>query len=132
MRAARILIIEDDPPSRELAAYLLDCAGFRTLLASDGAQGLQIAVEEGPDLVICDLQLPRLSGYEVARRLRRDSKWRRVSLIAVSAFSMPGDMEKALEAGFDAYIPKPITPQSFAREIATFLAPGLRANSAPD
>ncbi len=119
---ARILIIEDDPASLELARYLLVAAGHAALVASDGGAGLELAVSARPDLVICDLQMPVLDGFEVARRLRADAAWRRVPLVAVSAFSMPGDREAALEAGFDAYYSKPIVPEAFVGDVERLLA----------
>jgi CheY-like chemotaxis protein len=123
---ARILIIEDDPASLELVKYLLDAAGYATLTATDGGAGLALALSTQPDLVICDLQMPIMTGYEVVERLRDGSTWRRVPLVAVSAFSMPGDREAALTAGFDAYQSKPIVPETFVRDIESLLPPALR------
>ena len=131
MAAARILIIEDDPASLELAEYLLDTAGYATLTATDGAAGLALALSTQPDLVICDLQMPVMTGYEVVRRLQGGPTWRRVPLVAVSAFSMPGDRETALAAGFDAYLSKPIVPESFVQEIESLLPPAARVGGTP-
>lgn len=127
---ARILIIEDDPASLELAQYLLDTAGYATLAAIDGGAGLALALSARPDLVICDLQMPVMTGYEVVRRLRDGTTWRRVPLVAVSAFSMPGDRETALAAGFDAYYSKPIVPETFVQDIERLLPPEARAAGA--
>ncbi len=124
---ARILIIEDDPASLELAKYLLEQAGYATLTAADGGEGLALALSEHPDLVICDLQMPVMTGYEVVQRLHEGPTWRRVPLIAVSAFSMPGDRETALAAGFDAYHSKPIVPETFVRDIESLLSSAARA-----
>jgi two-component system, cell cycle response regulator DivK len=124
---ARILIVEDDPSSLELTAYLLDSAGYSTLLAREGGTGLRLALEASPDVIVCDLQMPVLNGYELVGRLKEDPGWRRVPVVAVSAFSMPGDREKALAAGFDGYLTKPITPETFVQEIAAFLPRHLRA-----
>jgi two-component system, cell cycle response regulator DivK len=118
---ARILIIEDDPASLELARYLLAAAGHATLVASDGGAGMELALSARPDLVICDLQMPVLNGFDVARRLREDPSWHRVPLVAVSAFSMPGDREAALAAGFDAYYSKPIVPEAFVGDVERLL-----------
>jgi two-component system cell cycle response regulator DivK len=125
--ATRILIADDDEICAELTAFLLECAGYDALFAGDGGACLRIALQASPDLIICDLQMPVLSGYEVARCLHEERTWHRVPLVAVSAFSMPGDREKAFEAGFDGYLSKPITPETFVREIAAFLPPQLRA-----
>lgn len=128
---ARILLVEDDEASRELATFLLEHAGYRVSIAHDGAQGVQIALDERPDLVISDLQMPRVNGFELARRLLDDPQWRRVPLVAVSAFSMRGDRETALAAGFDGYLAKPITPETFVQEIAAFLPPAQHAAPPP-
>jgi two-component system cell cycle response regulator DivK len=123
---ARILIIEDDASSRDLVRYLLVTAGYATLDVDDGGIGLKMALEANPDLVICDLQMPVMNGYEVARRLRERPDWRHKPLIAVTAFSMAGDRETALAAGFDEHITKPIVPETFVEQIEAFLAAELR------
>lgn len=123
---ARILIMEDDSASRELVRYLLEAAGYVTLEADDGRIGLRTALEANPDLVICDLQMPVMNGYEVVRCLRAHAGWRRVPLIAVTAFSMAGDRETALAAGFDEHVTKPIAPETFVGRIESFLAAELR------
>jgi two-component system cell cycle response regulator DivK len=124
---ARILVVEDDAASLELVRYLLDAAGYETSSATDGARGVELALGARPDLVICDLRMPVLTGFDVVRRLRQDPDWRPVPLVAVSAFSMQGDREQALAAGFDAYFSKPIMPETFVAEIEVLLATGLRA-----
>jgi two-component system cell cycle response regulator DivK len=124
---ARILIVEDDPASLELARYLLGTAGYETFCAIDGAKGVELALRAHPDLVMCDLQMPVMTGFEVVRRLREDPAWRRVPLVAVSAFSMHSDREQALAAGFDAYLSKPITPETFVAEVEALLPPQARA-----
>src|SRR5690349_4663528 len=106
---AVILIIEDDLASRELARYLLDHAGYQTLMAADGATGVELALSEHPDLVLCDLNLPLMSGYEVVKRLvDAGQQWRRAPVVALTASSMVGDREKTLQGGFDDYLSKPI------------------------
>jgi two-component system, cell cycle response regulator DivK len=128
---ARILLIEDDPASRELVKYLLESAGHTVLLASDGGTGVRLAIDEKPDLLICDLQMPVMSGYQVVQTLLDYPQWHKVPTIAVTAFSMPGDREKTLAAGFDEHISKPIAPQLFVTQIETFLPAHLRGNRAP-
>lgn len=123
---ARILIIEDDSTSRALVHYLLTAAGYTTLEAEDGSVGLLLALKAQPDLIICDLQMPVMNGYEVARSLREQPGWRQVPLIAVTAFSMTGDREAALTAGFDEHISKPIMPETFVAQIEAFLPDALR------
>lgn len=129
---ARILLIEDDYASRELVKYLLEARGYAVLVAEDGGAGARLALEANPDLVVCDLQMPVMNGYEVVRTLRESPAWHRVPMIAVTAFSMAGDRGTALAAGFDEHITKPITPETFVSEIEAYLPPGLRAGPAPD
>ncbi len=124
---ARILIIEDDSFSRDLLSYLLASAGYTVLEAPDGKVGLRLALDGRPDLILCDLQMPVMNGYEVVRALHQQADWRKVPLIAVTAFSMLGDREKALDAGFDEHISKPIAPETFIAQIEAFLPPPLRA-----
>lgn len=121
MTQSTILVIEDDDASRQLATYLLEAAGHRVLTAENGAVGVDIALAESPDIILCDLQMPVMNGYEVARGLRATSRWRVVPLVAVTAFSMPGDREKALEVGFNEHLSKPITPETFVQQIEAFL-----------
>jgi two-component system cell cycle response regulator len=120
--SARILVIEDDQASRELITYLLQAFGYTPLCAHDGAEGLEIVRREAPDLVICDLQLPNIDGYEVARQLKGHPAWRAMPLVAVTAFAMAYDRDKALAAGFDGYLTKPIDPETFVQQMQAFLA----------
>lgn len=126
--AARILIIEDDAASLELLTYILEQAGHLVRSAADGPSGLHAALEFQHDLVLCDLQLPGLSGYEIVGRLRSRSDWKPVPIVAVTAYSMPGDREAALAAGFSAYMTKPIDPHAFLQQVNEFLPPGLRTD----
>jgi two-component system cell cycle response regulator DivK len=124
---ARILIIEDDHGSRELLLYLLRASGHVALEAADGGAGVRLALQANPDLVLCDLQMPVMNGYEVMRALQDNPDWRRVPVIAVSAFSMAGDRNRVLDAGFDEHITKPIVPETFVGQIEAHLVPALRA-----
>jgi CheY-like chemotaxis protein len=128
----RILIIEDDPPSLELVEYLCRMAGYQTLTASDGLKGLLAARSALPDLILCDLQMPELNGYQVLQHLKEDPNCRSIPIVAVSAFSMSSDRDKALAAGFDAFFSKPIDPEFFVPLIVEFLSPSQRATSLPD
>ena len=129
MTKATVLVIEDDDASRQLVTYLLVAAGHRVLAAENGAVGVRIALAESPDIILCDLQMPVMNGYEVARSLRTSMIWRVVPLVAVTAFSMPGDREKALDVGFNEHLSKPITPETFVQQVEAFLGPPF--NSAP-
>ncbi|RZJ59986.1 MAG: response regulator [Acidovorax sp.] len=130
--SATILVIEDDEASRQLVIYLLEDAGHRVLAAENGALGLALALAEGPDVILCDLQMPVMNGYEVARNLRASPAWKVVPLVAVTAFSMPGDREKALEVGFDDHLSKPITPETFVQQIEAFLGPSFHSPPGAD
>lgn len=118
---ARILVIEDNAPNLELMTYLITAFGHMPLTAANGVAGLEVARRERPDLIVCDIQLPGMDGYEVARHLKSDPQLLSVPLVAVTAYAMVGDREKVLAAGFDGYIPKPIAPGGFVHQLEGFL-----------
>jgi CheY-like chemotaxis protein len=119
--SASILLIEDDPVNLELMRYLLDAAGHTPYTATDGAEGIESARRTNPDLIICDIKMPGLDGYEVAKRLKSDPVLRAVPLVAVTSYAMIGDQEAAMAAGFDGYLTKPIVPKTFAAQLEVFL-----------
>jgi two-component system cell cycle response regulator len=123
---ARVLVIEDNPANMELMTYLLRAFGHSVLEATDGRQGMRAAQESRPDLVICDLQLPLVDGYEIARTLKADASMRTVPLLAVTAYAMVDDRGKALAAGFDGYFAKPIDPAAFVEQVQAFLPAASR------
>ena len=127
MRAvvARILIIEDNPANLELMAYLLRAFGHRVDEAGDSGDGIALARASAPHLIVCDLQLPTDDGLHVARVLRADARLAGVPLVAVSAFAMAADRERALAAGFDGYLTKPIDPEQFVPQLEAFLPAAL-------
>lgn len=132
--AYRILVIEDNPENLELIRYLVAAFGHEPLLARNGLEGLQIAANESPDLILCDIQLPDLDGMEVARRLRADSRLAGIPRVAVTALAMVGDRERILAGGFDGYLAKPIAPESFQADISRYLSQrrfGAAAEEAP-
>jgi len=102
--------------------YLLGAFGYQLLLARNGRQGMEIALREPVDLVICDLGMPEMNGYELVRELKARFELRPTPLIAVTAYAMAGDRDKALQAGFHGYITKPICPETFVQQIEGFLA----------
>ncbi|MDB5310276.1 MAG: divK 2 [Gemmataceae bacterium] len=126
---ARILVIEDNPANLELMSYLLEAFGYTPHTAVDGAAGLDLACREAFDLIVCDVQLPGMDGYEVARRLKADPARRTVPLVAVTALAMVGDRDKVLAAGFDGYVAKPINPETFVRQMEEFVRPARRATA---
>ncbi|MYN42368.1 EAL domain-containing protein [Duganella sp. FT109W] len=119
--SARILIIEDNATNMELMVYLLRAFGYEPLSASDGEAGVAAARRERPDLIICDVHLPKLDGYGVVAALKADPEVRHIPALAVTALAMVGDREKLLQAGFDGYIGKPIEPDTFVAQIESFL-----------
>lgn len=118
---ARILVIEDNTANLELMTYLLNAFGHFTVAARDGEAGLETALKESLDLIICDIELPKLDGYEVARQLKKNPKFQYIPLVAVTAYAMVDDREKVLNAGFDGYISKPIEPELFVGQVEAFL-----------
>ena len=121
-----VLIIEDHADNLELMNYLLQAFGYSTLTAMDGLAGVDLARTQDLDLVLCDIQLPEIDGFEVARRLKQDERLRSIPLVAITALAMVGDRERALAAGFDGYIAKPINPETFVSSVEAFLKPGER------
>ena len=126
---ARILVIEDNPANMQLMVYLLQAFGHDTFDATDGETGLIVAKKELPDLILCDLQMPGIDGYEVARRIRLEPQLKAMSLVAVTAYAMVGDREKVFAAGFNGYIPKPINPELFHGQVQAFLPPDKRSKA---
>jgi two-component system cell cycle response regulator DivK len=117
----KILVAEDNPSNRELFRELLESWGYEVVEAVDGEAALKAASEESPDAVLLDIQMPLLDGYEVLRRLRQDPKLAHLRVMALTAFAMRGDREKALAAGFDSYHSKPINGQVLKRDIELLL-----------
>jgi two-component system cell cycle response regulator len=129
--AADILIIEDNPANLELMRYLLSAFGHAPFHAATGAEGLSLGAARRTHLILCDLQLPDIDGFEVLRRLRAQAATARIPVVAVTALAMVGDRERALAAGFDAYVAKPIDPETFVRQVELLLPPALRGKDEP-
>jgi CheY-like chemotaxis protein len=129
---ARMLVIEDNPANLELMAYLLTAFGHTPLLAIDGEQGLEAARGELPDLIVCDMQLPRMDGYAIVQQLKAWPETRAIPVIAVTALAMVGDRDRIIAQGFDGYISKPIVPETFVAQVENFLDPAqYRTSAAP-
>ena len=118
---ARVLVVDDDPVNVDLLGILLRAFGHEAVLTLTGLDALREAAERIPDLVLCDIQMPEIDGFEVARRLRADARFARMPIVGISALAMVGDREKVLSAGFDGYLSKPIMPETFIVEIEKYL-----------
>ena len=129
--SARILVIEDNSTNMELMVYLLTAFGYTPLSAYDGTSGVERARADLPELIVCDVHLPKLDGYGVVRALKDDPATRHIPVLAVTALAMVGDRERLLAAGFDGYIGKPIEPDTFIAELETFLAAAAAPAPAP-
>jgi two-component system cell cycle response regulator len=123
-RALRVLVVEDDPDSLELMTYLFRAFGHEPLGAVSGDAALTAAASSTPDLILCDLRLPGMDGFELLTRLKADPTLRSIPVVAVTAYAMPGDRERVLSAGFSGYVSKPIDPESFVRQAESFTAQG--------
>lgn len=117
----RILVIEDNEQNMYLTTYLLENSGYEIVQAWNGEEGLKIAHELFPDLILLDIQLPVMDGYAVARALRQNEKLSDLPIIAVTSHAMTGDKEASIEAGCTAYIKKPIDPTTFVQEVELLL-----------
>jgi two-component system cell cycle response regulator DivK len=104
----KILLVEDNEMNRDMLKRRLERRGYHVLVAVDGRQGLEMAASESPDLILMDMSLPELDGWEAARRLKTDPRLRSIPLIALTAHAMSGDREKAMEAGCNDYDTKPV------------------------
>jgi CheY-like chemotaxis protein len=118
----KVLIVEDNPMNMRLIEMILKSDNYLLLKARDGEEALAIATLDHPDLVLMDIRLPKLSGLEVARRLRKTAQFSQTPIIALTAHAMKGDEEKAIEAGCDSYVSKPIDTRQLPRLVAKILA----------
>jgi CheY-like chemotaxis protein len=127
---ARILVVEDNEANQDLFAFILRYAGYAVDVASDGVQGMDAMRNAKPDLVLCDVQMPVLDGYQVLEQVRADTALRDITIVALTAYSMPDDREKVVSAGFDGYITKPIEVERFVAQIEEYLPIELRTDPA--
>jgi len=118
----RILVIEDQEDNRQILRDLLTSADFEVIEAADGEAGFAAAANHRPDLILMDIQLPILDGYEATRRLKADAVLSTIPVIAVTSYGLAGDAEKARAAGCDAYISKPYSPRQLLAKVREYLA----------
>jgi two-component system, cell cycle response regulator DivK len=111
------LIAEDNPVNRELLRELLEARGFSVAEADDGDEALKTIAQQPPDVLLLDLGMPKLDGFEVVRQIRQNPRSAHLRIVAVTAFAMRGDREKALQSGFDGYVSKPINALLLSAEL---------------
>ncbi len=119
--AKRILIVEDNALNMKLLRDVLEAYGYATITTAEGAASLDLARENRPDLILMDLQLPDISGFDAVRQLKDHEETRLIPVVAVTAFAMIGDEHKALTCGCDAYLAKPILLRDFLNLVEKFI-----------
>ena len=121
MTARRILVVEDNDRNRKLVRAVLEHAGYDVVEATTGEEGVRLAAQVVPDLVLMDIQLPGIDGRDALRRLRGGASTRDIPVVAVTAFAMKGDEAKTLDAGFNGYIEKPISVRALPEQVRGYL-----------
>ncbi len=116
-----ILLVEDNPQNRYLVTFLLEKNGYEVVVAEDGEEAVSAVSEHVPDLILMDVQLPKLDGYEATRRIKSDVRFAGIPLVALTAHSMKGDRGKAMAAGCDDYITKPVDADQLIGRIKDLL-----------
>ena len=117
----RILVVEDSEDNRQIIRDLLSSVGYELIEAADGAEGVALAQKERPDLILMDIQLPEMDGYEATRRIRAIPELARVPIVAVTSYALSGDEAKMREAGCDGYVAKPFSPRQLLAKVREFL-----------
>jgi two-component system cell cycle response regulator DivK len=112
-----ILIVEDNHINKQLMSDLLTYHGFNVLEAENGEEGIKMAVEKNPDLVIMDMQMPVMDGFEAIKKLRNNPDTESIKILAITSFAMRGDKERIIGAGADFYMPKPIDTREFPKAV---------------
>ena len=118
---SRILVVEDNPDNRVLITDVLTSLDYEVIVAVDGEEGVLKATSEKPDLILMDLSLPLMDGWTAARKIKSQPELEHITIIALTAHAMVGDREKALEAGCDDYVSKPIDLRELAGKLAQYL-----------
>lgn len=122
MGKGRILIVEDNIDNLDLVRFLLEQDGYEVIQARDGRSGLELAKTDRPDLILLDMSIPEIDGWKVARQLKDTPETSHICIVALTAHILPGDRKKALDAGCDGFISKPLDIPTFAEEVSTYLA----------
>ncbi|WP_170482606.1 response regulator [Ruegeria arenilitoris] len=117
----RILVVEDQADNRRILRDLLGNYGFEVLEAENGAQGVDRAIAEKPDLILMDIQMPELDGYDATRQIKKHPIGTNIPIIAVTSFALSGDETKAREAGCDDYVAKPYSPRALLAKVIAFV-----------
>ncbi len=117
----RVLVIEDQEDNRRIVRDLLGSAGYELIEAVTGDEGVAFAEQHRPDLILMDIQLPGLDGYEAARRIKANPALQKIPIIAVTSYALSGDDVKAREAGCDAYVTKPFSPRALLAKIREYV-----------
>ena len=121
MERKKILVVDDNEMNRYLVSFILEKNGFEVITANDGLEGVETAREQRVDMVIMDIKMPRMDGYEATTSIKKLEGCQSVPIIALTSYAMAGDKKKAVAAGCDGYIAKPINPETFMDEIRKFL-----------
>jgi CheY-like chemotaxis protein len=129
MNSGRILVVDDNPTNLKLVTFLLSASSYEVRTATDARHALAVLESFRPDLILMDLQLPDIDGLELTRRLKADPRTRDTAIIAVTAYAMKGDEEKARAAGVDGYVCKPIQKDAFRKIVAEQLKKTGRGTS---
>lgn len=117
----KILVVEDQEDNRQILRDLLASAGFDMVEAENGEAGVQAAADEKPDLILMDIQLPVMDGYEATRRIKADPALKSIPVIVVTSYALSGDEEKARAAGCDGYVTKPYSPRQLLAKVREYL-----------
>jgi two-component system cell cycle response regulator DivK len=118
----RILVIEDQEDNRQIVRDLMAASGYELIEATTGEEGIAAAARERPDLILMDIQLPGIDGYEVTRRIKANPQLKSIPIIAVTSYALSGDDKKAFAAGCDGYVTKPYSPRLLLAKIREYLS----------
>jgi CheY-like chemotaxis protein len=121
----KALIIEDNEQNMYMLSFLLEKNNYEVMQAFNGIDGVKAAIENSPDFILLDIQLPGMDGYQIARELRKRNNLKYIPIIAVTSHAMVGDREKAMEAGATGYIEKPIDPDNFIQKMESYFSKAL-------